>query len=129
MQDLLQLREVHNEVVRVRKFHKDDDYRVMWKSIKGERRVVLDCAPGMLAELLNASSEFGFTGQFNVSPLILKLVITFANFTAFLTQHIFLTHLDTYTDNLGELSADNETFAVYITAARLHLNPDPLPVS
>ncbi|XP_017132703.1 glutamate receptor ionotropic, kainate 2 [Drosophila elegans] len=104
LQDLLQLREVHNDVVRVRKFQKDDDYRVMWKSIRGERRVVLDCPPGMLVELLNSSSEFGLTGQFN---------------------HIFLTNLETYTDHLEELSADNETFAVNITAARLLLNPEP----
>ncbi|KAH8353487.1 hypothetical protein KR084_011300 [Drosophila pseudotakahashii] len=104
LQDLLQLREVHNEVVRVRKFQKDDDFRIMWKSIRGERRVVLDCAPGMLVDLLNSSTEFGLTGQYN---------------------HIFLTNLETYTDHLEELSADNETFAVNITAARLLVNPDP----
>nr|XP_016926510.1 glutamate receptor ionotropic, kainate 2 [Drosophila suzukii] len=104
LQDLLQLREVHNDVVRVRKFQKDDDFRVMWKSIRGERRVVLDCSPGMLVDLLNSSTEFGLTGQYN---------------------HIFLTNLETYTDHLEELSADNETFAVNITAARLLVNPDP----
>ncbi|EDW65044.1 glutamate receptor ionotropic, kainate 2 isoform X2 [Drosophila virilis] len=104
LQDLLQLRDVHNDVVRVRKYQKDDDYRVMWKSIKGERRVVLDCAPDMLVELLNSSSEFGLTGQFN---------------------HIFLTNLETYNDHLEELTADNETFAVNITAARMLLNPQP----
>ncbi|XP_030374350.1 glutamate receptor ionotropic, kainate 2 [Scaptodrosophila lebanonensis] len=104
LQDLLQLRDVHNEVVRVRKFQKDEDYRVMWKSIRGERRVVLDCKPDMLVELLNTSSEFGLTGQFN---------------------HIFLTNLETYSDNLAELAADNETFAVNITAARMLLNPEP----
>ncbi|BFF96201.1 glutamate receptor ionotropic kainate 2 [Drosophila madeirensis] len=104
LQDLLQLREVHNDVVRVRKFQQDDDYRVMWKSIRGERRVVLDCPPGMLVELLNSSSEFGLTGQFN---------------------HIFLTNLETYTDHLEELSAANESFAVNITAARLLLTPEP----
>ncbi|XP_001968234.3 glutamate receptor ionotropic, kainate 3 [Drosophila erecta] len=104
LQDLLQLREVHNDVVRVRKFQRDDDYRVMWKSIRGERRVVLDCEPSMLVELLNSSTEFGLTGQYN---------------------HIFLTNLETYTDHLEELAADNETFAVNITAARLLVSPDP----
>lgn len=54
-------------MVRVRKFQKDDDFRVMWKSIRGERRVVLDCEPSMLVELLNSSTEFGLTGQYNVS--------------------------------------------------------------
>ncbi|KAH8278044.1 hypothetical protein KR026_006912 [Drosophila bipectinata] len=104
LQDLLQLRELHNDVVRVRKFQKDEDYRVMWKSIRGERRVVLDCPPDMLLDVLNASTEFGQTGLYN---------------------HIFLTNLETYTDNIGELAADNETFGVNITAARLLLNPDP----
>lgn len=42
-------------------------------------------------------------------------------------QHIFLTNLETYTDNIGDLAADNETFGVNITAARLLLNPDPPP--
>jgi len=37
--------------------------------------------------------------------------------------------LETYTDHLEELSADNETFAVNITAARLLVNPDPPAVS
>ncbi|EDW03471.1 glutamate receptor ionotropic, kainate 2 [Drosophila grimshawi] len=104
LQDLLQLCDMHNDVVRVRKYTKDDDYRVMWKSIRGERRVVLDCAPDMLVELLNSSSEFGLTGQFN---------------------HIFLTNLETYSDHLEELTADNETFAVNITAARILLTPEP----
>ncbi|XP_068141768.1 glutamate receptor ionotropic, kainate 2 [Drosophila tropicalis] len=107
LQDLLQLREVHNDVVRVRKFSRGDDYRVMWKSIRGERRVVLDCDPDMVVELLNSSSEFGLTGQFN---------------------HIFLTNLDTYSDHLEELSADNETFAVNITAARLLLTTESQPM-
>ncbi|ALC39537.1 GluRIIC [Drosophila busckii] len=103
LQDLLQLRDMHNDVVRVRKFHRDDDYRVIWKSIKGERRVVLDCKPDMLVELLNSSSEFGLTGVFN---------------------NVFLTNLDSYTDNLEELTADNETFAVNITAVRLLVNAE-----
>jgi len=44
-------------------------------------------------------------------------------------QNILLTNLETYNDNLQDLAADNETFAVNITAARLLLNPDPQAVS
>jgi len=60
------MRELHNDVVRVRKFKRDDDFRVMWKSIKDERRIVLDCSPDLLVDLLNTSSEFNLTKQFNV---------------------------------------------------------------
>lgn len=67
LQDLLQLRELHNDVVRIRKFHRDEDTRVMWKSIKDERRIVLDCPSDMVVELLNASTEFDLTSQYNVS--------------------------------------------------------------
>ncbi|XP_062142127.1 LOW QUALITY PROTEIN: glutamate receptor ionotropic, kainate 2 [Drosophila sulfurigaster albostrigata] len=104
LQDILQLRELHNDVVRVRKYTKDEDFRVMWKSILGERRIVLDCSSDLLVDLLNTSSEFNLTQQYN---------------------NIFLTNLETYNDNLQDLTADNETFAVNITATRLLLNPDP----
>ncbi|XP_034473399.1 glutamate receptor ionotropic, kainate 2 [Drosophila innubila] len=104
LQDILQMRELHNDMVRVRKFKRDDDFRVMWKSIKDERRIVLDCSPDLLVDLLNTSSEFNLTKQFN---------------------NILLTNLETYNDNLQDLTADNETFAVNITATRLLLNPDP----
>lgn len=70
LQDLLQLRDIHNDVVRVRQFRRGDEYRVMWKSIKGERRVVLDCEPDLLIDLLNSSIPFDLTGQFNVSNWI-----------------------------------------------------------
>ncbi|KAL7742445.1 hypothetical protein ACLKA6_019075 [Drosophila palustris] len=104
LQDILQMRELHNDVVRVRKFKRDEDFRVMWKSIKDERRIVLDCPPDLLVDLLNTSSEFDLTKQYN---------------------NILLTNLETYHDNLQDLTADNETFAVNITATRLLLNPDP----
>lgn len=58
-------------MVRVRKFTKDEDYRVMWKSIRGERRVVLDCPPDMLVDVLNSSTEFGQTGLYNVSSKLM----------------------------------------------------------
>lgn len=67
LQELLQLRELHNDVVRIRKFRRDEDTRVMWKSIKDERRIVLDCPSDMVVDLINASSEFDLTNQYNVS--------------------------------------------------------------
>ncbi|XP_067622673.1 glutamate receptor ionotropic, kainate 2 isoform X2 [Eurosta solidaginis] len=100
LQDLLQLRDIHNDVVRVRTYKRGDDYRVMWKSIKGERRILLDCEPDLLVTLLNASIEFRLTRQFN---------------------HLFLTNLETHSAHLEELQ-DNVTFAANITAARLRLN-------
>ncbi|XP_017470732.1 PREDICTED: glutamate receptor ionotropic, kainate 3-like isoform X2 [Rhagoletis zephyria] len=100
LQDLLQLRDIHNDVLRVRIFKRGDDHRVMWKSIKGERRILLDCQPDLLTTLLNSSIEFGLTGQFN---------------------HLFLTNLETHTASLEELR-DNVTFSANITAARLRLN-------
>lgn len=39
----------------------------MWKSIKDERRIVLDCPSDMVVDLINASSEFDMTNQYNVS--------------------------------------------------------------
>ncbi|XP_054743540.1 glutamate receptor ionotropic, kainate 2 [Anastrepha obliqua] len=102
LQDLLQLQDIHKDVVRVRVFKRGDDFRIMWKSIKGERRVLLDCNPDLLVTVLNASVEFDLTGQFN---------------------HLFLTNLDTHIVDLEELR-DNVSFAVNITAARLRLNGD-----
>ncbi|XP_023301839.2 glutamate receptor ionotropic, kainate 2 [Lucilia cuprina] len=100
LQDLLQLRDLHNDVVRVRKFKRNDDYRIIWKSIKGERRIVLDCSPDILVEVLNASIPFDLTGQYN---------------------NLFLTNLETHSCNLEDLK-DNVTFAVNATAARLGMN-------
>nr|QKN21288.1 glutamate receptor ionotropic kainate 2 [Bactrocera dorsalis] len=100
LQDLFQLRGIHNDVVRVRKFKRDDDYRILWKGIKGERRIVLDCAPELLIDLLNTSIEFNLMGQFN---------------------NLLLTNLETHNANLEELR-DNVTFAVNITATRLKMD-------
>ncbi|XP_011193096.2 glutamate receptor ionotropic, kainate 2 [Zeugodacus cucurbitae] len=100
LQDLIQLREIHNDVVRVRTFQRGDDYRTMWKSIKGERRIVLDCEPDLLVDLLNTSIEFKLTEQFN---------------------NLLLTNLETHNADLEELRG-NETFEVNITATRLKMN-------
>ncbi|XP_036222655.2 glutamate receptor ionotropic, kainate 2 [Bactrocera oleae] len=100
LQDLFQLRGIHNDVVRVRRFKREDDYRILWKGIKGERRIVLDCAPDLLIDLLNTSIEFKLMGQFN---------------------SLLLTNLETHNANLEDLR-DNVTFAVNITATRLKMN-------
>ncbi|XP_061400844.1 uncharacterized protein LOC133336579, partial [Musca vetustissima] len=65
LQDLIQLRDLNEKIVRVRTFKRGEDYRILWKSIKGERRIILDCPPDMLVELLNSSIPFGMTAQFN----------------------------------------------------------------
>ncbi|XP_013112934.2 glutamate receptor ionotropic, kainate 2 [Stomoxys calcitrans] len=99
LQDLLQLKDINEKIVRVRTFKRGGDYRILWKSIKGERRVVLDCPPDILVDVLNASIPFGITAQFS---------------------HMFLTNLNTQMANFDDLR-DNVTFAVNITAARLKL--------
>ncbi|XP_075156880.1 glutamate receptor ionotropic, kainate 2-like [Haematobia irritans] len=103
LQDLIQLRDINEKNVRVRTYKRDGDFRILWKSIKGERRIVLDCPPDMLVELLNASIPFGLTAQFN---------------------HLFLTNLDTQSASMEELR-DNITFAVNVTATRLKLRESP----
>ncbi|XP_073835691.1 glutamate receptor ionotropic, kainate 2-like [Musca autumnalis] len=97
LQDLIQLRDLNEKIVRVRTFKRGEDYRILWKSIKGERRIILDCPQDVLVEVLNASIPFGLTAQFN---------------------HLFLTNFDTQVANLEELR-DNVTFAVNVTAIRM----------
>lgn len=60
--------------IRLVKFDADDDYRVFWKTVQnsGERRMILDCEPGILKEVLQASINYEIQDQFNVSQL--KLV-------------------------------------------------------
>ncbi|XP_037960958.1 glutamate receptor ionotropic, kainate 2 [Teleopsis dalmanni] len=102
LQDLLQLHDLHNDVVRVRKYKRDEDFRILWKSIKGERRIVLDCEPDKLVDLLNASIPFDLTGEFN---------------------QLFLTNLEVHNSNWEDLR-DNVSFAVNVTAARLLLTTE-----
>uniref|UniRef100_A0A1I8Q9F2 Glutamate receptor ionotropic, kainate 2-like n=1 Tax=Stomoxys calcitrans TaxID=35570 RepID=A0A1I8Q9F2_STOCA len=97
LQDILQLRDIHHEAVRVLKFRRGDDYQVLWKGIQGDKRVILDCPPELLVEVLEASIPFDLTGQFN---------------------HLFLTNLETPAGALEPLR-NNETFTLNITAARL----------
>ncbi|XP_055855889.1 glutamate receptor ionotropic, kainate 2-like [Episyrphus balteatus] len=101
LQDLLQLKRIHEEEIKVRKFTRDDDYRTVWKVAKhqGERRVILDCSPELLADVVNSSIFFNMTGQFN---------------------NLFLTNLNTHKSDLRTLN--NENFKVNITAVRIELN-------
>uniref|UniRef100_A0A1A9ZN65 Ionotropic glutamate receptor C-terminal domain-containing protein n=1 Tax=Glossina pallidipes TaxID=7398 RepID=A0A1A9ZN65_GLOPL len=102
LQDLFQLHSLHSDIVRIRKFKRNEDYRILWKSIKGERRIVLDCSPNILLDLLKAAVPFDLTGQFN---------------------HLFLTNLDTHSSEIKSLR-DNPTYAMNVTAVRLKLNDD-----
>uniref|UniRef100_A0A1B0ATM2 Ionotropic glutamate receptor C-terminal domain-containing protein n=1 Tax=Glossina palpalis gambiensis TaxID=67801 RepID=A0A1B0ATM2_9MUSC len=100
LQDLFQLHSLHSDIVRIRKFKRNEDYRILWKSIKGERRIVLDCNPNILLDLLKAAVPFDLTGQFN---------------------HLFLTNLDTHSSEIKSLR-DNPAYAMNVTAVRLKLN-------
>ncbi|XP_058983281.1 glutamate receptor ionotropic, kainate 2 [Musca domestica] len=97
LQDILQLRDLYIDAVRVRTFRKGDDYRNLWKSMQGDRRVILDCSPDVLVDILNASIPFDMTGQFN---------------------HLFLTNMGNLEGVLEPLR-NNETFSLNITAVRL----------
>ncbi|KAL9926545.1 glutamate receptor IIC [Glossina fuscipes fuscipes] len=100
LQDLFQLHSLHSDIVRIRKFKRNEDYRILWKSIKGERRIVLDCNPNILLDLLKAAVPFDLTGQFN---------------------HLFLTNLDTHSSEIKSFR-DNPAYAMNVTAVRLKLN-------
>ncbi|XP_073831694.1 glutamate receptor ionotropic, kainate 2-like [Musca autumnalis] len=100
LQDILQLRDIYIDAVRVRKFRKGDDYRALWKSMQGDKRVILDCSADILVEMLNVSIPFEMTGQFN---------------------HLFLTNLENL-EGILEPLRNNETFALNITAVRLREN-------
>lgn len=54
------------------KFNANDDYRILWKSVKtlGERRIILDCDPKILKNVLNSSIEYEVMEVFNVSHKI-----------------------------------------------------------
>ncbi|XP_061386284.1 glutamate receptor ionotropic, kainate 2-like, partial [Musca vetustissima] len=105
LQDIIQLRDLYIDAVRLRKYRKGDDYRNLWKSMKGDRRVILDCPADILVEMLNASIPFDMTGQFN---------------------HLFLTNLEDL-EGILEPLRNNETFALNITAVRFKEMPTNLP--
>ncbi|XP_061399336.1 glutamate receptor ionotropic, kainate 2-like [Musca vetustissima] len=105
LQDIIQLRDLYIDAVRLRKYRKGDDYRNLWKSMKGDRRVILDCPADILVEMLNASIPFDMTGQFN---------------------HLFLTNLENL-EGILEPLRHNETFALNITAVRFKERPTNLP--
>lgn len=69
LQNLLQLRAIGKLSIRLIKFSAGDDYRIFWKAIQnsGERRVILDCDPDILKNVILTSVEYGIMDQFNVS--------------------------------------------------------------
>lgn len=75
LQDLLQLRPVRKLSTRLMKFSAGDDYRVLWKAIQnsGERRVILDCDPNILRNVLEQSMDYGIMDQFNVSLICMRV--------------------------------------------------------
>lgn len=69
MQHLLAWRQFHKTGIKMHRFKRGDDYRVLWKIINNSREkfVVLDCPYDILTEVVNASIYFNMTGPFNVS--------------------------------------------------------------
>lgn len=75
LQDILQLRNIGKIGIRLIKFdaqNNTENYRIIWKSVQssGERRVILDCDPRILKDVLLAAVDYGILDQFNVSILI-----------------------------------------------------------
>lgn len=68
MQHLLAWKQFHKTGIKMQKFARGDDYRVIWKVISNSREkfVVLDCPPDIITDVVNASKFFNMTGAFNV---------------------------------------------------------------
>lgn len=69
LQNILQLRAVGKLSIRLIKFDANEDYRIFWKQIQtsGERRVILDCDPNILKDVILSSVDYEMLDQFNVS--------------------------------------------------------------
>ncbi|XP_065356425.1 glutamate receptor ionotropic, kainate 2 [Calliphora vicina] len=98
MQHLLAWRQFHKTGVKMHRFRRGEDYRVLWKIINNSREkfVVLDCPHDILTEVVNASKYFNMTGPFN---------------------HLFLTNLDTHLSGVDGLYSQD--FSARVAAIRL----------
>uniref|UniRef100_A0A1I8PZ67 Receptor ligand binding region domain-containing protein n=2 Tax=Stomoxys calcitrans TaxID=35570 RepID=A0A1I8PZ67_STOCA len=67
MQHLLAWKQFHKTGIKLIPFHRDDDYRVLWKVIKNsrERNVLIDCPSDIIVELMRESINFNMTTSFN----------------------------------------------------------------
>ncbi|XP_054744748.1 glutamate receptor ionotropic, kainate 1 [Anastrepha obliqua] len=106
MQLLFGWRQLHKTGIKLWKFERGDDYRILWKFINNarEKYVILDCPADMLTEVINASIYYNMTGQFN---------------------QWFLTSLDTHTTNLRSLYSPK--FLAVMVALRMRpFKPPPV---
>ncbi|KAM7352229.1 glutamate receptor IIB [Cochliomyia hominivorax] len=98
MQHLLAWKQFHKSGIKMHRFKRGDDYRVLWKIINNSREkfVVLDCPHDILTELVNASIYFNMTGPFN---------------------HLLISNLDTHLSGLETLYS--KEFTARVAAIRL----------
>lgn len=71
------MKPVGKQYTKLIKFNAGDDYRILWKAIKtlGERRVILDCDPKILKDVIKSSTQYDAMNQFNVRCKTLCYVI------------------------------------------------------
>nr|AAA28574.1 glutamate receptor subunit [Drosophila melanogaster] len=100
LQDLMNIQALNSDYVKLRNLADyADDYRILWKETDEtfhEQRIILDCEPKTLKELLKVSIDFKLQGPF---------------------RNWFLTHLDTHNSGLRDIY--NEDFKANITSVRL----------
>jgi len=102
------------------------DYRVLWKEADEtfhEQRIILDCEPKTLKELLKISMDFKLQGPFRVCDMN-KELRTIRIYQKIHFQNWFLTHLDTHSSGLRDIY--NEDFKANITSVRIKtVDPNP----
>ncbi|XP_017048956.1 glutamate receptor ionotropic, kainate 2 [Drosophila ficusphila] len=107
LQDLMNIQAVNSDYIKLRNLADyTDDYRVLWKEADEtlhEQRIILDCEPSTLKELLKISVGFKLQGPF---------------------RNWFLTHLDTHSSGLRDIY--NADFKANITSVRIKtVDPNP----
>ncbi|KAL7740684.1 hypothetical protein ACLKA6_000051 [Drosophila palustris] len=102
LQDLMKIHALNSDLVKLRNLADyAGDYRVLWKDADEtfhEHRIILDCEPKSLKQLLKVSVDFKLQGPF---------------------RNWFLTHLDTHSSGLKDIY--NEDFKANITSVRLKI--------
>ncbi|XP_017012808.2 glutamate receptor ionotropic, kainate 2 isoform X1 [Drosophila takahashii] len=107
LQDLMNIQALNSDYVKLRNLADyAEDYRILWKEADEtfhEQRIILDCEPKTLKELLKISMDFKLQGPF---------------------RNWFLTHLDTHSSGLRDIY--NEDFKANITSVRMKtVDPNP----
>uniref|UniRef100_A0A0K8WAY1 Glutamate receptor, ionotropic kainate 2 n=1 Tax=Bactrocera latifrons TaxID=174628 RepID=A0A0K8WAY1_BACLA len=97
-------RQVHKAGIKLWRFNRGDDYRILWKLVSStrEKNVVLDCPADIITAVLNASIYYNMTGQFN---------------------QWFLTSLDTHTSNIRSLNSRQFIAKMVAVRVRAYMPP------